>query len=662
VDSHGLRLLPFYADCLIGEINSTKTGGFVELTAPGSSVFLKLGEAWGDVDADLVHRQMIRRTIKEHFEKELRLKPRGVKVLSLFFIDAVAKYRQYSTGGEPQKGLHAQIFEEEFLAVAKQPTFKELFDGKDLAAEASDAHEGYFSIDKKGGWTDTSESNQTSRDAAERAYNLIMKEKEKLLSLSTPLRFIFSHSALREGWDNPNVFQICTLRDMGTERERRQTIGRGLRLCVNQDGERLHGFEINTLTVIATEGYEAFAEGLQKEIEEDTGIRFGVVERHQFVAVAVVDTNGTTVPLGVDASDEIWQHLKTSGYVDAKGRVQDALRQALKDGTLDVPDAYLEQAPEITAILRKLAGRLDVKNADERRVVGTRQSVLTSPEFTALWDRIKSKTTYRVNFDNEALIMSCIDELKDAPAIPKARLQWRTADIAIGEAGVEATETGGAGTIVLDPGDLPLPDVLTDLQDRTQLTRRSILRIVLESDRLKEFRQNPQAYIQLAADVINRRKQFALVDGIKYQRIGEDAYYAQQLFESEELTGYVKNMLTGTEKSPYAAVIYDSDVEKTFATDLENNTAVKLYTKLPGWFKVPTPLGSYNPDWAILVQEDDQERVYFVVETKGKLLEIREGEKAKIACGRRHFDALAEGESPARYLAAESLADVLSQA
>jgi len=509
---------------------------------------------------------------------------------------------------------------------------------------------------------DTEEGNQTGREAAEQAYNLIMKDKEKLLSFDTPLKFIFSHSALREGWDSPNVFQICTLRDIQTERERRQTIGRGLRLCVNQNGERLRGFEVNTLTVVATESYEHFAEKLQKEIEDETGIRFGIVEIHQFAAVAVTAADGTTAPLGLEQSKALWDHLQTQGYIDARGKMQDALRSALKANTVNLPSSVSAQAGQIIPILRKLAGRLEIKNADERRQVRPRQAVLQSAEFKALWDRIKHKTTYRVEFDNEKLVESCIEALRDAPPIPKTRLQWRKADIAIGKAGVEARERGGAQTVVLDEADIELPDLLTQLQDRTQLTRRTIHRVVTGSGRLDDFKRNPQAFIEVAAEAINRRKRLAIVDGIKYQRLGDEHYYAQELFEQEELTGYLKNMLTGTKKSVYEQVVYGSGTEADFADGLEKNEAVKVYAKLPGWFRVPTPLGFYNPDWAVLVEKDGAERLYLVVETKSSLFaeDLRDKEYAKIECGKAHFKALQVREAPAQYVVARTVTDILA--
>lgn len=651
-----------YKDCRIGEIRVAGGDSLLEVKTAGSETFLAVGQAIGDVDADAVRRLMIRRTITEHLEKEKRLAPLGIKVLSLFFIDAVEHYRSYDEDGNAVKGKYATIFEEEYRRAAKLPDFASLFAEVDVTSEAEEVHDGYFSIDKNKRWTDTAESNQSGRDSAERAYNLIMKDKEKLLSFDTKLKFIFSHSALREGWDNPNVFQICALREIGTERERRQTIGRGLRLCVNQKGERLRGFEINTLTVIATESYEAFADNLQKEIETDTGIRFGIVEKHQFAAIPTRRDDGTPAMLGFEESAVIHEYLKNADFIDAKGKVQDKLRTALKDGTFTLPDAHAAHLAQVKDVLRKIAGRLDIKNADERRAVPVRKEILHSAEFQALWDRIKHRTTYRVHFDNAKLIEDCTKAIAGAPPITKAKAIVRKADLAIGQGGVIATETSTSGPVTIEEGDIALPDVLTDLQDRTHLTRRSLVTILTDSDRLADFKRNPQAYIELAAETINRTKRLALVDGIKYQRVGNDHFYAQELFEQEELTGYLKNMLENAKKSVFEHVIYDSGgVERTFAEQLEKNEAVKVYAKLPGWFKVPTPLGTYNPDWAVLVQVDGEERLYFVVETKGSLFtdDLRDNEAAKIACGEAHFKALAVDENPARYVKATKIDDLM---
>jgi type III restriction enzyme len=654
-----------YKDYRIGEIRAGRAAQFLELKVPGGENILQPGGVVGDVDADGLKRLMIRRTIHEHLEKEKRLAPLGIKVLSLFFIDAVEHYRSYDSDGNPIKGKYAVMFEEEYARAAKLPDFVSLFKEVDVTTEAADVHNGYFSIDKNRRWTDTAENNQSARDNAERAYSLIMQDKEKLLSFDTKLKFIFSHSALKEGWDNPNVFQICTLRDIGTERERRQTIGRGLRLCVNaKTGERERGFEINTLTVVANEGYETFADNLQKEIEADTGIHFGVVERHQFANVVVAEDDGSTHMLGVEESAAIYEHLKANGFIDAHGKVQDALRVALKAGTFSLPEKYAAHLAQVRETLRKISGKLDIKNADERRVVKARQAILHGAEFAALWDRIKHKTTYRVQFDNDALVANCAKAIKEGPPIAKARVRIRKADLSIGQGGVQATERDqNSSTIVaIDEGDIALPDILTDLQDRTQLTRKSLVRILIDSDRLNDFKRNPQAFIDLAAETINRAKRLALVDGIKYQKVGDEAYYAQELFEQEELTGYLRNMLDAT-KSVYEQVIYDSGgVERSFAEQLEKNSAVKVYAKLPGWFKVPTPLGSYNPDWAVLIEEDGAERLYFVVETKGSLFadDIRDLEAAKISCAKVHFDELSVGvENPAKYVKATKLEDVL---
>ncbi|HFF8440720.1 TPA: type III restriction-modification system endonuclease [Serratia marcescens] len=668
-DLEQLAKRSIYADFRVGEINTAKGSEYMELRYPGGEVFLKHGQAHGDVDALAVQREMIRRTIREHLDKEKRLRPLGIKVLSLFFVDAVDKYRQYDADGNPVKGDYARIFEEEYRRAARLPAYQSLFAEIDLNSAAEEVHNGYFSRDKKGRWTDTAENNAGNRENAERAYNLIMKEKEKLLSFDTPLKFIFSHSALKEGWDNPNVFQICTLRDIQSERERRQTIGRGLRLCVNQHGERVRGFEVNTLTVVATENYEQFAENLQKEIEAETGIRFGIVEQHQFAVIAVVGSNGQTAPLGIEQSKVLWEYLKAAGHIDAKGKVQDSLKKALKEGTLVLPLEFEAQKGQIADVLRKVSGRLEIKNADERKPVSLRKAIYLSDEFKALWDRIKHQTTYRVQFDNTKLIVDCISLLQKAPTIVKARLQWRKADIAIGKAGVQATEKAGASTVVLDETDLELPDILTDLQDRTQLTRRTIISILTGSGRLDDFKRNPQQFIELAAETINRCKRLALVDGIKYHKLGDQHVYAQELFEKEELTGYLQNMLMDTQKSIYEHVVYDSTTERDFADALEKNDAIKLYAKLPGWFKVPTPLGSYNPDWAVLVGEDGAQRLYFVVETKSSLFadDLRDKESAKIVCGKAHFQALAVGggaldENPARYVVANSIDGLLAEA
>ncbi|MDE2730993.1 MAG: DEAD/DEAH box helicase family protein [Bacteroidota bacterium] len=652
-----------YRDCRVGEIRVARGSESLELCFPGREEFLSPGQAWGDIDRLAIQREMIRRTIREHLEKERCLKPKAIKVLSLFFIDRVAKYRQYDSDGNPLKGPYATIFEQEYRRLARHPKYASLFDGMDVARVAEEVHGGYFSIDRRSRRVvDTDHGNVAGRAAAQQAYSLVMREKEKLLSLDTPLKFIFSHSALREGWDNPNVFQICTLRDIQTERERRQTIGRGLRLCVNQEGHRIRESGINLLTVVAMESYEDFARNLQREIVKETGIRFGEIASHQFAAVKVINKDGIASTLGIEMSKALWDSLKSRGYIDSAGRIQDALRSALRSHEVELPAEFVQYEGQIIRILRKFTLQIEVRNAAERRQVNIRRSVYQSDDFKALWDRIKQKTTYRVEFSSRDLIERCIRALGRAPTIPRARLQWRKANLSIGRAGVQSEQKEGAQTIALSESGFELPDVLTELQDRTQLTRRTLCRILIGSGRLDDFKRNPQAFIERAAACINRAKHLELANGIRYQRLDDSHIYRQELFEQEDLSGYLSNMLSTTRKSVYKEVVYESETEKRFAEDLERHDAVRLYTKLPGWFTVPTPLGPYNPDWAVLVNRDGIERLYFVVETKGSRYaeDLRPAENAKVICGRAHVGALQGENSSPQYIVARTVEDIFS--
>ncbi len=637
-----------YRNCRIGEIVAGARREALELLAPGEQRWLGPGEAFGDADEGAIKRQLIRRTIREHLEKERRLGPQGFKVLSLLFIDRVEKYRRYDAAGNVLPGEYAGMFEQEYAALAKA-----------TAEEAARAHGGYFSIDRSSKrLKDTRGDTQADVDT----YALIMRDKERLLSLEEPLRFIFSHSALREGWDNPNVFQICTLRDMGSEMLRRQSIGRGLRLAVNQQGERVRGPAVNTLTVIATESFQQFADGLQHELS-DAGTRFATLERQAFAGVEIAGLGGVAIPLGYEASGRLWDHLHEAGYVSASGRVQESLREALADGAVTLPEACAAARAPIVAILRRAAGRIEIKDADARRVVRPREAILNGADFKALWDRIKHKTTYRVYFDNEALVAACTRSLQEAPPLPQTRLHWAKAGINIEHGGVTAQAPSAESAAPLAERDLPLPDLLTELQDRTQLTRRSLARILAGSGKLDSFARNPAEFIRTAGEAIRRAKQIAIVDGIKYQKLGAGDYYAQELFQTEEWIGYLKSMV-GSRRSVYEDVLYQSEVERRFAEALEHNDAVKVYAKLPGWFQVPTPLGPYNPDWAVLIERDGAERLYFVVETKGSemLSDLRESEAAKIRCGQAHFAALAAGQkNPALFRRAKDLASLLAR-
>jgi type III restriction enzyme len=607
------------------------------------------GVAIGTVDDDQFKRMQIRKTIEHHLDKELYLTPKGIKVLSLFFIDRVGNYREYDEDGVPQMGKYAVWFEEEYATAVRKPKYKTLFGEIDTEVDAALVHDGYFAVDRQkdatgeGRLKDSRGEGKTQAD--ESAYNLIMREKERLLSFETPLRFLFSHSALREGWDNPNVFQICTLNESGSRIRKRQEIGRGLRIAVNQDGERVHGFDVNTLTVMANESYEDFVKALQEEIEEEEGIRFGVVEPHLFARIPIQD--GTEVrPLGEKASTEIVEHLREAGYVDRRGKVQDSLRVAIKAGAIDLPEAYEPHSPLILASLRNVAGSLHIKNASERTQVRLNKAVYLSPEFKALWDQVKHKTTFRVDFDAEELVRKCAGEVSKHVIVSKARFTYRRAITSIDRGGVGA-ELIGESTYIYGAEHFEIPDILSYLQNETQLTRRSLCRILIDSGRLDQFKNNPQRFIERVLGIIRKQMQLFIVDGIKYHRIGDDVYYGQELFEDQELFGYLSKNMLESNKSPFEHVVYDFGVEHAFAQAMERSDDVQVYAKLPAWFKIDTPLGSYNPDWAVLIDTDDGRRLYFVVETKSTLFTeaLRATEKAKIDCGIEHFRALGtEGE------------------
>lgn len=624
-----------YEGYIISEIYCEEGNEYVAFTSKPD--ILRIGKPIGDVDDLAIKEQMIRKTIEEHLNKELILNKQGIKVLSLFFIDRVANYRYYDENGNPQKGIYATLFEKHYNDLIRQPKYNTLFKDIDLDTAAEEVHNGYFSADKKGVLKDTNGSTQDDEDA----YSLIMKDKERLLSFDTKLRFIFSHSALREGWDNPNVFQICTLNETKSEVKKRQEIGRGLRLCVNQDGERLQGFSINTLTVMANESYEEFAEALQKEYETETGIRFGIVETHLFANIPVKHEDGSVKYLGQQASEAIFKGFLDNGYIDKAGKVQDKLKVAIKDNSLIVPIDYESVKTEISALARKVCGGLNIKNNDDRKPIKLNKQVYLDPEFKDLWDRIKYKTTYSVDFDSEELIEDCCKAMQTSLSVSSAKLIYTKAGLDISAGGIVAEESDRYA-VGLDNVQENLPDIIAYLQNETNLTRKTIVEILLRSKTLHLFKKNPQRYMEQVAQIITAKMRHMIVDGIKYTKIGDDEYYAQELFETEELSGYLyKNMLE-SRKSVYEYVVYDSANEENFAKSFEQNERVKMYAKLPSWFAIPTPLGSYNPDWAVLIEVDGKDKLYFVLETKGDITfdALRPKESAKIKCGKKHFEAL----------------------
>ena len=527
---------------IINEIDVSE--GFISLS---NGEYAFVGDTFGGFTDEILKVQ-IKKTVEEHFLKERKLQPKGIKVLSLFFIDKVSNYRSYDEEGNAIKGKFAQWFEETFEELSSKKAFKNL-----LPFDVEQVHNGYFSQDKKGKWKDTKGNSKADIDT----FSLIMKNKEKLLDPNEPLRFIFSHSALREGWDNPNVFQICTLNETQSELKKRQEIGRGMRLSVNQNGLRIFDKNINRLTVVANESYEEFARKLQKEIEEECGVKFG------------------------------------------KDRI---------------------------------------KKKQDRATVKYRKGFELDEKFKEIWDRIKYRTNYAVEYKTSELIEKATKTLKNE-VIKSAVIRAEKAKIGIATSGITA-DTLSSYITGIDI-NFKVPDVLFYIQERTGLTRSTILEIIKRSDKIKDIRTNPQFFLDKAVSVIKDSLNELMIDGIKYEKIGEKEY-EMRLFEDydihiNDLTFKVSN----ENKTIYSNLIpLDSAVESDFAKECENRDDIEFYFKLPFWFKIKTPIGNYNPDWALI--KKNEKKIYFVAETKSSGQELRKSEEQKIKCGKAHFNELEE--------------------
>lgn len=635
-----------YKGYILEGINAESGNESIEFS---NGIFLKTGGVIGGLDDDQLKRLQIREAIRAHLDKELSLVHKGIKVLSLFFIDRVENYRLYPEGTHSEKGKYGLMFEEEYEKLIKQPKYNTLFVEDQYISNqvASEVHDGYFSKDKKGQYKNSSISKSgelRSNKDDESTFELIMKEKEKLLSFETPLRFIFSHSALKEGWDNPNVFQICTLVDSKDPLTKRQKIGRGLRLPVNQDGERQYDENLNVLTVIANESYHDFAESLQKEMEEETGVKFGFIEEHSFATLTIADeVEGKEIAIGYERSAEVYAYLVKERYVSKSGEIKDKLKEELTLENFEVPLEFIDLQYGITQVLKKSIKKLPIFKQDDRVEIQLNKQVFLTDEFKNLWDRIKYKTTYSVSLDSGKLIRNSIKKIKKMDVISARKVRAEKADIHTERKGVIG-EGKGFRVIELKDEKRKLPDILRYLQDHTTLKRKTLIDILIQSERLEDFRKNPQAFMEAVVKIINKEKQNMIIDGISYEKIGEHEYFSQTLFEEQELIGYLKKnaVEVSGEKSIYNYIQYDSLVEKTFAEDLDKDEDVKLYVKLPSSFVIETPLGNYNPDWAILLDKDSVEKLYFVIETKGttELDDLRLKESAKIKCGEKHFEAL----------------------
>jgi len=613
----------------IAEINAEPENEYIRFA---NGRVMRLGEEVGGMRDD-IWRAQIKHTVKRHLEKELQTQRRGIKVLSLFFIDRVANYRDYDEAGKPVAGKFAKAFEETLAELAKEERFASL---EWLKLPIEKLHNGYFAQDKKGILKDTRGDTQ----ADDEVYNLIMKEKEKLLTTEEPLRFIFSHSALREGWDNPNVFQICNLREMSTERERRQTLGRGLRLPVDQNGDRVRDDSINKLYVFANETYEDFARGLQSEYESE-GISFGKIP---LVALSkltqIVDE--VEQPIGREAAQEIRTVLIEQKILDENNRIQPTFDPRRPDFKLNLPEAFSPLAPAVTDLLSSYLIERHIRREKQEGPNHFKKAIEASPEFIELWNKIKPKTTYRVEFSTDELVISAVRTIKAMPRIEAPKIRVTAGQVDIKKGGV-ASNAVSVSEEKVDYRSRPVPDILAYLQDQTELTRATLVRILKESARLEEFFLDPQKFMDQVAYIIKHELHRLLVDGIKYEKLvvdGREDEWEMAIFKNEEIINYLSALQV--KNSTHEYVVYSSIVEYEFARKLDEREDIKLFLKLPDKFFIETPVGKYIPDWAIVKHNDNT--IYMVRETKGvkkdQFLKLRTSESDKIRCGEKHFEAL----------------------
>ena len=623
------------------------------------------GQAIGAITEDILRRIQIRTTIQKHFEREQQLYKQGIKVLSLFFIDAVEKYRIYETGGETRKGRWAEIFEEEYLSVYNE-MIQDLFMDEDYKQylnkiAAIDTHAGYFSQDRKGKMIDSTVKRGETASGDTDAYQLIMRDKERLLSFAEPTRFIFSHSALKEGWDNPNVFQICALKQSDSEVKKRQEVGRGMRLCVNQQGERQDSdllgdgvYDINILTVVASESYKDFSEALQKELAESITSRAVLVTAALFTGKTIVKANGEKQKISESQAATIMEELISAGYVK-KQKLTEKYFEDKKAGKIQLDEWQGEQ----DAIIKELdkvfnPEVLKVDNGRGKETAKFQAERFAKDEFQALWKRINSKTYYEVNFETEGLILKAIAGLNESLHVTEIHIAITAGSLANINSKEEleegrAMQVGTTRNVKVNEAVASgvRYDLVGELVQRTGLKRSTIAAILtgIKSETFGMYRKNPEEFIIRASNIINEQKAIAVIEYITYHKMNQE--YDVSIFSEQELRGRIGIDAIQSEKSLYDLVVVDSQgVEKHFAEQLEQQDAVEVYTKLPRGFYINTPVGKYNPDWAIVFREGEVKHIYFVAETKGSedITQLRAVEHAKIECASRHFASISDSK------------------
>lgn len=628
--------------------------GFESVTFSNDEYF-EVGQVKGDVSATLVKRAQIRRTIEDHFQKQVEMQPQGVKVLSLFFIDEVAKYREYlDSDGETvvEDGEYAKMFDEEYRKLATSEKWKRRFAKNDITISENPrmVRTGYFAQDRKTKHFKNS-SGSAGTEADTDTFELIMRDKETLLSLpdesnpSTFYSFIFSHSALKEGWDNPNVFQICTLVETKDTMTKRQKIGRGLRLCVNQEGVRLHDPEANTLTVVANESYIDFANGLQKEFTK-AGYRFGTLAPESFSSIMMPQNNGAMPrPLGFERSRKLYDYLERKNLIDKQGRIQPELKQCIEQQEFELPEEFEPVRTELEEIILSRTANLPIRDKREEVTLELCDEALHSNAFQELWKRIRQRSTYQIDIDEQKLIDACVKQIKKMERITPPQIQSVRAALNIDLAGVSTDDEHESLMNMSDTSQYKLRDPISALQDIVGLTRASLKRILEDSNRLDEYPIDPNTFITQVAYAISLAKNAVLSKGISYTLLPEDEWYTEQILIPHNRKGYLHQNAfqpSHVQKWLYDYVVYDSStIEKPYAQRLDRVDQILVCTKLPPTFTIDTPFGPYNPDWAYVREEDDgTKRLYLVVETKGGQMgqiNTRTPEEAKIDCAEAHF-------------------------
>jgi len=630
------------------------------------------GDVVGKVSEEQLRRIQIRETILSHIERERQLFHKGIKVLSLFFIDEVAKYKQYDASGKPYNGMYADMFEEEYTDILANIQC-EFGDDEYMnyldSIKPQDTHAGYFSIDKKGKMTDSKVSDKTEKTSDDiDAYDLIMKNKELLLDRdpkNSPVRFIFSHSALREGWDNPNVFQICTLKQSSSDVRKRQEVGRGLRLCVNQDGERMDAnilgndvHNVNVLTVIASESYDSFAKGLQSELADAVAGRPVAITADLFKEKVIRDINGNEQVVDNDMAQAIYFDMVVNGYVDKKGALTDKYYADKANGSIQVAEEVADCAESVLEIVDSIydSNAMKLENARDKNVeLQLDPDKLAMPQFKALWERISPKSVYVVDFDTNELVQKAITCLNRNLRVSKIFFKVETGMIEeikskdallSGESFVKEQSAVYDASRKIHASSSVKYDLIGKLVEETGLTRKAVVKILagIEKTVFDQFKDNPEEFIIKAAALINDEKATAIIQHITYSIL--DEHYSTEIFTEPTIKGKLGVNAMKVQKHLYDHIVFDSSNEHDFATDLDTNTDVAVYVKLPDGFYISTPVGHYNPDWAIAFYEGTVKHIYFVAETKGSMssMQLRLIEESKIHCAREHFKAISSGE------------------